>query len=343
MQAIVANRHLRNLGISSTVLLAAGLATSSSNASGKQTIEQIRNANKAINLTKKRVVVVGGTSGIGEGIAKRLAKANASVTIVGRSYTRGQAVIAELTQLGGEDHDFIPCDSFYMKNIIKTAEIIKEKYNGKLDYLVLTQGMATMQGRTETSEGIDQKLALHYFGRMLFTKELLPLLRQAAEKDNVDTNPSHSGKVLTVLSAGVHTPYTRYQEDFEVKQFSLTDAANACGYYNDLGFDALSKQPGNEKIAFIHAAPGFVRSNWGTEMPWYIKSILSLIKVFGRSIDDCGEAMCDPLFNHVGGGLVLIDQNANLTKVTDKHTEEARAFVLENTMKVLEKAIGKTE
>lgn len=36
----------------------------------------------------------------------------------------------------------------------------------KLDILVLTQGIATTQGRTETEEGIDMKMALHYYSRV---------------------------------------------------------------------------------------------------------------------------------------------------------------------------------
>ena len=36
----------------------------------------------------------------------------------------------------------------------------------KLDILVMTQGIATTQGRTETEEGIDMKLALHYYSRV---------------------------------------------------------------------------------------------------------------------------------------------------------------------------------
>ena len=35
-----------------------------------------------------------------------------------------------------------------------------------LDYLVLTQGIASLDGFTPTSEGIDRKLALHYYSRI---------------------------------------------------------------------------------------------------------------------------------------------------------------------------------
>jgi len=41
-----------------------------------------------------------------------------------------------------------------------------------LDYVVTTAGIATTQGYTPTVEGIDQKLAVHYFGRIAFIREL---------------------------------------------------------------------------------------------------------------------------------------------------------------------------
>lgn len=310
------------------------LATSPFSTNVNKTINSVRAANAMLNLQNKHAVVVGATSGIGEGIASRLAKAKVSVTVIGRNQTRGKEVVDKLTTLSGDStstkHEFLSCDSFSMNNIIKACDEIKNKPDAKVDILVLTQGMATTQGRTDTLEGIDQKLALHYFGRMMFIRELLPLLRQA-----------ENGKVLSVFSAGVHSPYTRYASDFSLQQYSLKDAADAAGFYNDLGLDGYSQQPENASIAFIHAAPGFVNTNWGSEMPWYLKSAVRLIQPFGRSIDDCGEVMCDPLFTYHGNGLVLIDQNANPTKVTKLHTPEAREFVFQQTMKVLQDATTK--
>lgn len=47
-------------------------------------------------LTGKVAVVVGGTSGIGEGCAMRLAESKADVVIVGRSETHGQEILKQL-------------------------------------------------------------------------------------------------------------------------------------------------------------------------------------------------------------------------------------------------------
>ena len=73
--------------------IAAGTAlyfsTSSDDGNMSSSIAKARAANAQLNLSGKQAVVVGGTSGIGHGIAVRLEQARASVTIVGRSATRG--------------------------------------------------------------------------------------------------------------------------------------------------------------------------------------------------------------------------------------------------------------
>jgi hypothetical protein len=40
------------------------------------------------------------------------------------------------------------------------------------------------------------------------------------------------------------------------------------GFYNDLGLDALAVAESNGSVVMVHAAPGFVKTSWGTEMPW---------------------------------------------------------------------------
>jgi NAD(P)-dependent dehydrogenase (short-subunit alcohol dehydrogenase family) len=305
-----------------------------------KSIQSIRINNLDVSLPNKRAVVVGGTSGIGEGIALRFAKANASVTIVGRSRERGEELVKKMSAIGGKDHSFVSCDSFQMKNIVDTCNQLKAAHGNSVDYLVLTQGMATIQGRTETTEGIDQKLALHYFGRMLFVKELLPALRRAADADDVLNNPAHSGKVLSVLSAGVHGPFAKIDEDFELKHsYSIPNAADAAGFYNDLALDAYSRQEGNQKITFIHAAPGFVSTRWGTEMPWWIRGPVRALQLFGRSMEDCGEVMVDPIFNNKNGGLVLITSDGNPAPLTKAHTTALSDSVFQKTMDLFDRVL----
>eukprot|EP01039_Chlorochromonas_danica_P005544 gene5544-6107_t len=297
------------------------------------TIQEVAERTAHITLPGKRAIVIGGTSGIGEGIARRLAKAQVSITIVGRDADRGQAIVKELGELGGSQHDFFRCDAFLMKNVSKVSQELRTKY-GKVDYLVLTQGMATIQGRTETSEGLDQKLALHVYSRFLFIRELLPLLRSGGGE----------GKVMSVLSGGVHKEYKQFEEDFDLQHnYTLENAANAAGFYNDLVLDGFSKEKENDKILFLHAAPGIISSNWGREMPWYIRLMVrGLQAVIGRSIDDCGTAMASPLLEMSGNGFYTVDQYGNEEKkLTILHKEDTVKFAVKKAFEIIEEALRK--
>jgi NAD(P)-dependent dehydrogenase (short-subunit alcohol dehydrogenase family) len=158
----------------------------------------------------RNAVVVGATSGIGEGCALRLAEAGYSVTAVGRDLKRGEAVVEAMNKIGGGGtHDFVSCDAFALKNIEKCAQTILNKKKN-IDVLVLSQGMATIQGFTPTVDGNDQKLTLHYWGRMAMITQLLPSLRQSSE-----------ARVVSVLSGGVHGPFSGYKTDPELRKRCL--------------------------------------------------------------------------------------------------------------------------
>eukprot|EP01116_Phalansterium_solitarium_P002787 TRINITY_DN1305_c0_g4_i2.p1 TRINITY_DN1305_c0_g4~~TRINITY_DN1305_c0_g4_i2.p1 ORF type:complete len:299 (+),score=134.77 TRINITY_DN1305_c0_g4_i2:750-1646(+) len=288
---------------------------------------RIRAKNSGVNLLGKRAVVVGGTSGIGTGVALRLAKANVSVTVVGRNRRAGEEVVSQMRSVSGSPQasfDFVECDASLLANAKGFAASYAARPEvSSLDYLVLTQGIATTQGYTPTSEGLDQKMALHCYGRMAFVDQLLPLLRR-----------SHDGRVLSVLSGGVHSPYTQYAEDADLSQaYSLAKAANAAGFYNDIALDAFSRD--NPGLTFIHAAPGFVRTNWGTEMPWLIKgAVRMLARVMGKDRDDCGELMCDSLFSPDNKGFCIVDEFSQPAKRTPLH-EQAFATVWKHVQDVL--------
>jgi NAD(P)-dependent dehydrogenase (short-subunit alcohol dehydrogenase family) len=285
-------------------------------------LDKIRNLNSQLQHQGKTALVVGGTSGIGRGIARRLSKAGFDVTIAGRNEDAAKQVVQELNEFRKGNHSYILCDAQYVKTGLQFAEKLK---HDKLDVLVLTQGIATIQGRTETSEGIDQKMALHYYSRVAFTLGLLPLLRKSS-------TPS----VLSVLSPGIHPAYSKYQEDPQLKKnYTLADAANATCFYNDLACEQLSILPGNEVVRFTHAAPGAINTNWGREFPWYIRLLLKPIKPFLRSIDDCAEYLCQGILQKHNPGFFLIDQYGEPAPKRKEHTADAREFIWNDTIDIM--------
>mmetsp|Transcript_14717 Transcript_14717/g.32792 ORF Transcript_14717/g.32792 Transcript_14717/m.32792 type:complete len:322 (-) Transcript_14717:1461-2426(-) len=296
--------------------------------------------NKA--ATGKTAVVVGAAGGIGQACANRLAEAGFSVVAVGRDRPgRAEAVVSELNSRGGGPHEFRSCDAFSLKDVKECADgIVKDK--GTVDALVMTQGMATVQGFTPTEEGNDEKLTLHCYSRFAFAYLLLPALRNSV----MEGGPV----VMSVLSGGVHSPFRGYKTDPELKDtYSIKNAADAAGYYNDLFFDALSRKAGNGSINFIHSAPGFVNSNWGTEMPWYLRGVIRCMQPLGKTTTECAEFMADPVLRSAAGeqmldrpdgakdGVFIMNEDATAGKLTKEHTADALDTVWKTVSDVLKR------
>jgi len=197
----------------------------------------------------------------------------------------------------------------------------------RLDFLVLTPGIASMQGRTETSEGLDQKLAVHYFGRVAVVQGLLPLLEKTADAGS-------DVRVMSVLSAGVHGVFAGYKDDFELKEtFSVKNCADAAGNYNDAAMDMLSKE--HPKITFLHAAPGNVSTSWGSEFNPLLRGVVRFTQLFLKSPEACANAIGPGLLTEgFKGGFQLVTPSGAHAKVTLEH-EKAREIIWEKTKEVL--------
>jgi NAD(P)-dependent dehydrogenase (short-subunit alcohol dehydrogenase family) len=86
----------------------------------------------------RSVLVVGGTSGIGHGIALTLARAGHDVTIAGRSSTAGQTIVDAMKEASpSNSFRFEKVDCFDLDNVKDLADRASK---GPLDTLILTQG-----------------------------------------------------------------------------------------------------------------------------------------------------------------------------------------------------------
>lgn len=68
-------------------------------------------------------------------------------------------------------HRFLKVDGFSLISVKNLADTVKKDGLG-LDWLVLTLGMATIQGFTPTQDGFDQKLQLHVYSRFLLGEQI---------------------------------------------------------------------------------------------------------------------------------------------------------------------------
>jgi NAD(P)-dependent dehydrogenase (short-subunit alcohol dehydrogenase family) len=266
------------------------------------------------------VVVVGGTSGIGRAIALSIGQhcPSASITIIGRNQSAADAILSQL----GSKSKFIRADVSLMSEI-RTAT----KKIDAVDMLILTQGILTMTGRTPTTENIDNKLALHYYGRVLFVQELLPLLRSSP----------NGGKVLFVLDSVRGNPSKINWNDMALENsYSLSAAANHAISFTDLVIQYLSSQPENANVAFIHAYPGGVRTPLADNLPFWARLPLKCALAVGLGVtpEDCAEYMIHGMLG-ADKGWKYIDNNGEAITKKKPVQEEMIQKVWEHTSQMI--------
>jgi len=246
------------------------------------------------------VVVVGGTSGIGRAIALSIAQhcPSAKVTIIGRNESAANAI---LSQLGSNSH-FIRADVSLMSEIRAATQKINA-----VDMLILSQGILTMAGRTPTTENIDNKLALHYYGRILFVQELLPLLRSS----------HNGGNVLFVLDGVGGNPSKINWDDMALENtYSLSSAANHAISFTNLTMQHFASQPENTNVTFTHAFPGGVRTPIVDNLPFWARLPLKGAMALGLSVspEDCAELMVHGMLGTGKGWRCVNDKGETVTK-----------------------------
>lgn len=130
-------------------------------------------------LKNKVAIVTGSTSGIGVGIAHLYAKEGAKVVICGRREEKGQAVVKEITEAGGEAmyHFMDVTDS---ESIVQLFHDVEKQY-GKIDILVNNAANTALKdGRVDelSLEMWDNIFQSDLRGTFIATKEILPYLRK---------------------------------------------------------------------------------------------------------------------------------------------------------------------
>ncbi|KAL1754905.1 hypothetical protein FB107DRAFT_214716 [Schizophyllum commune] len=291
-----------------------------------------RAANAVFKFTPNpiRAVFVGGTAGIGHGMALALARAtkgNAQIVIVGRNQAAAKDLIASFPSPANTLSTFVFCDVTLMRNVHAAAESIKQQLS-TINYLVISAGFFTLSGRNETEEGIDRKLAAHYYARWAFINDLLPQLKAAVEK-------GEEAKVMSVFSAGHGGPID--VNDLGLKRtYSLKNAAYQSITYNDLALEEFSAR--SPDISFIHTYPGTVRTNIVKNSDSYLIKALTYLFypiAYLRTVvseEECADWMTYALLNAKPGFGRYNNHGDDIGRLNYDGTEEQRKKLWEHTI-----------
>ena len=130
---------------------------------------------KLEDLTGQKIIVTGGTSGIGLSIAKELLYKGADVIILARNLTKANEVKDNLASLYPDKHiDIIEYDQSDDESIIKASEVIIKEHSD-FSAMILNAGIFQKGKLTETND-IPLTIKTNYVGLKTLLDYLLPRL-----------------------------------------------------------------------------------------------------------------------------------------------------------------------
>lgn len=145
---------------------------------------------------QKNIVITGGSSGIGEGLAKHFYDKGWQVLITGRNTAKLSKLAADLPGLYT-----IVYDSLKDGQESAVIDFIKEEWNGKLDVLVNNAGHVALTPLPEISrDQLEEMYRVHLIAPSLLTAGCVPFL-SAAKGQIVNVSSSHGIKAYAQLSA----------------------------------------------------------------------------------------------------------------------------------------------
>jgi NAD(P)-dependent dehydrogenase (short-subunit alcohol dehydrogenase family) len=144
-------------------------------------------------LTDRVIVLTGATSGLGRAAAHTFAEAGATLVLVGRTDTKNDKVVAELTAATGNPNiSQVAADMGDLDQVRALAAEVRSRHD-RLDVLIHNAG-ALSAAREEAPSGIEATVSSQVVGPFLLTSLLLDRLSEA-----------NDARVLTMSSGGMYT------------------------------------------------------------------------------------------------------------------------------------------
>jgi hypothetical protein len=238
-----------------------------------------------------KVLVTGGTNGMGKGVAKILAGIDNQiheVILLCRSKELGASTIREIEQsTTNKKMSIILCDLAKLSDVRNAINEIQSKHKF-LDCIFINAGLGYAAKRVETEDGMDSHFQVNYLSQFMLTLNLLSLLEKAENGGRIIFNVTKGGKILW--------------DDMQMKKgWSYESGIHQAMVAKRMFFVKLHnlyRDAKGSKLSFI----GFeiAKTVWSNQIniiPVFMKIMATIMKYLGTfiSIEQCGVIMA-PLF-----------------------------------------------
>jgi hypothetical protein len=146
-----------------------------------------------------KILVTGGTNGMGKGVVKVLAGIDNQiheVIILCRSKALGEATIKEIERSTNNTKlSIIICDLTRLTDVRNAIKEIQSNHEF-IDGLFINAGLGYAARRVETEDGMDSHFQVNYLSQFMLTLNLLNLLENSEKGGRVIFNVTRGGKIF---------------------------------------------------------------------------------------------------------------------------------------------------
>ena len=219
----------------------------------------------------KTVVITGGTSGIGQVAAEKLAGMGARIVLVARSKSRGEAALSRLREIApGAKHGIYYGD---LSRLAELRRVGKEIAAAETRIDVLINNAGAMFGQRQlTDDNLELTFATNHLSYFVLTNGLRERLIAAAPSRIVNTS-SHAHYRSTI-------DFDNLQYEHDYKAFPAYSRSKLC---NVLFTRVLARRLAGTGVTANSLHPGFVNTRFGDGTSGAIARIIGLMKVFAIS------------------------------------------------------------
>jgi NAD(P)-dependent dehydrogenase (short-subunit alcohol dehydrogenase family) len=159
-----------------------------------------------VDLTGKRILVTGASSGIGEAGAVKLAREGARVIVVARRRELLDAVVERIVAAGG-DATALACDLSDLDAVDALVADVNEKFGG-VDVLINNAGRSIRRPLAESLErwhDVERTMALNYYSPLRLIRGFAPAMRERRDGHVINVSTwgvlSESSPLFSVYNA----------------------------------------------------------------------------------------------------------------------------------------------